>query len=87
MIFNINSTRGHTGSLLVYINIILAIRLYRRPATEDYLLCHTGTLALRVHVVMPGCLHQTFICCVCIDRQFDRCVYCTVQPACDSPRQ
>ena len=36
------------------------------PATEDYLLCHTGTLALRVHVVMPGRLHQTFVCCVCI---------------------
>ena len=40
---------------------MLALRLYRRPAAEDYLLCHTGTLALRVHVVMPGRLHQTFI--------------------------
>ena len=30
------------------------LRLYRRPTADDYLLCDTGTLALRVHVVMPG---------------------------------
>ena len=48
--------------------------LDRRPAEEDYLLCHTGTLALRVHVVMPGRLHQTFICCVCIDNSIVRCI-------------
>ena len=35
--------------------------LDRRPAAEDYLLYDTGTLALRVHVVMPGRPHHTFI--------------------------
>ena len=45
----------------LYIQLYWLLRLYRRPAAEDYLLCHIGTLALRVHVVMPGRPHQTFI--------------------------
>ena len=42
-------------STFPYLNSLYCLlRLYRRPAAEDYLLCDTGTLALRVHVVMPG---------------------------------
>ena len=47
---------------------------------EDNLLCHTGTLALRVHVVMPGRPHQTFIAVI---RSL---VSCIIHPACDAPR-
>ena len=49
------------------------LRLDRRPAAEDYLLCDTGTLALRVHVVMPGrraraAKSDLYLCpCVSID--------------------
>ena len=59
----------NTGSFLLYWLLRL---LDRRPAAEDYLLCHTGTLALRVHIVRPGRRHHIFICCVCIDRSFVR---------------
>ena len=48
----------------LYYSLYWLLRLYRRPAAEDYLLCHTGTLALRVHVAIHWRLHQTFICCV-----------------------
>ena len=44
------------------------------------MLCHTGTLALRVHVVMPGRPHQTFIAVI---RSL---VSCIVHPACDTRR-
>ena len=55
--------------------------LDRRPAAEDCVFCHTGTLALRVHIVRPGRLHHIFICCVCIDRSFVRCIAQYTPPA------
>ena len=45
-----------------------------RPATEDYLLCHTGNLALRVDVVSPAARTADLYCCRCVERCVDMCV-------------
>ena len=37
-----------------------------RPATEDYLLCHTGNLALRVDGVSPAARTADLYCCRCV---------------------
>ena len=71
-------SQGHVWNMLYWL-----LRLDRRPAAEDYLLCHTGTLALRVHVVMPGRLHDTFSCCVCIDNSIVMCIAQFIPPETD----
>ena len=49
-----------------------------RPATEDYLICHTGNLALRVDVVSPAA-RTADLYLLCVYRSL--CVL-PVQPAC-----
>ena len=37
-----------------YLILALKVVIHCSPATEEYLLCHTGNLALRVDVVSPA---------------------------------
>ena len=56
------SSRGLVNDDFELILLAVKVVIRRRP----YLLCHTGNLALRVAVVSPARLQQTFICRLCV---------------------
>ena len=39
---------------MTYLILALKVVIHCSPATEEYLLCHTGNMALRVDVVSPA---------------------------------
>ena len=70
MIFNINSTRGHTGSLLVYL-----IGSYSQEplsiVCDCYVMVHYVFISLFIRSLMQICRHVGFdvnneVVCVCI---------------------
>ena len=58
MIFNINSTRGHTGSLLVIPDVAISLRM-----SAGAMLLRTGSQSVRVHRTAPVMVLMVLFSC------------------------